>query len=216
MFFDYFMFCLWILCEMKFFWYFNYENIIFIFDIQKFRSYELFNEVYFIQVQVVLQENFILVFLKINFMKLQELMEIDMYCVICIQEFLDDYCQYFIYQMLCVFKVMYFVNVFYCDLKFFNLFFNVNCDFKVCDFGLVCLVVLQEDNLGFMIEYVVICWYCVFEIMLIFKEYIKVIDVWLVGCIFVEMFSGKFLFLGKDCMYFCVFGFFYFLFLNYD
>ena len=47
------MFCLRTLREMKLLRYFNHENIISILDIQKPRSYETFNEVYLIQVGLV-------------------------------------------------------------------------------------------------------------------------------------------------------------------
>lgn len=49
-----------------------------------------------------------------------------------------------------------------------------------------------------MIEYVVIRWYRVFELMLLLSEYLEVIDMWFVGCIFVEMFGRKYLFLGMN------------------
>jgi len=41
---------------MKLLRYFNHENIISILDIQKPRSYETFNEVYLIQVGLIIQE----------------------------------------------------------------------------------------------------------------------------------------------------------------
>lgn len=34
-------------------------------------------------------------------------------------------------------KYIYFVNVIYCDFKFGNLFVNLDCELKICDFGLV-------------------------------------------------------------------------------
>lgn len=48
--FDHSMFCLRTLREMKLLRYFNHENIISILDIQKPRNYEMFSEVYLIQV----------------------------------------------------------------------------------------------------------------------------------------------------------------------
>ncbi|KAH8169022.1 protein kinase domain-containing protein [Sarocladium implicatum] len=174
--FDHSMFCLRTLREMKLLRYFNHENIISILDIQKPRGYESFNEVYLIQ----------------------ELMETDMHRVIRTQDLSDDHCQYFIYQTLRALKAMHSANVLHRDLKPSNLLLNANCDLKVCDFGLARSAASQEDNSGFMTEYVATRWYRAPEIMLTFKEYTKAIDVWSVGCILAEMLSGKPLFPGKD------------------
>ena len=122
-----------------------------------------------------------------------------MHRVIRTQELSDDHCQYFIYQTLRALKAMHSANVLHRDLKPSNLLLNANCDLKVCDFGLARSAASQEDNSGFMTEYVATRGYRAPEIMLTFKEYTKAIDVWSVGCILAEMLSGKPLFPGKDC-----------------
>lgn len=124
-----------------------------------------------------------------------------MHRVIRTQDLSDDHCQYFIYQTLRALKAMHSANVLHRDLKPSNLLLNANCDLKVCDFGLARSAASQEDNSGFMTEYVATRWYRAPEIMLTFKEYTKAIDVWSVGCILAEMLSGKPLFPGKDCAY---------------
>lgn len=174
--FDHSMFCLRTLREMKLLRYFNHENIISILDVQKPKNFESFTEVYLIQ----------------------ELMETDMHRVIRTQDLSDDHCQYFIYQTLRGLKAMHSADVLHRDLKPSNLLLNANCDLKVCDFGLARSAASQEDNAGFMTEYVATRWYRAPEIMLTFKEYTKAIDVWSVGCILAEMLSGKPLFPGKD------------------
>lgn len=202
------MFCLRTLREMKLLRYFNHENIISILDIQKPRGFDSFNEVYLIQVSSIQHRrstplsrqrqptmNRVLTLL-------QELMETDMHRVIRTQVLSDDHCQYFIYQTLRALKAMHSANVLHRDLKPSNLLLNANCDLKVCDFGLARSAASQEDNSGFMTEYVATRWYRAPEIMLTFKEYTKAIDVWSVGCILAEMLSGKPLFPGKDCMCF--------------
>lgn len=195
--FDHSMFCLRTLREMKLLRYFNHENIISILDIQKPRSYETFNEVYLIQVgHSRNQSPHTSPSLTTLF---QELMETDMHRVIRTQDLSDDHCQYFIYQTLRALKAMHSANVLHRDLKPSNLLLNANCDLKVCDFGLARSAASQEDNSGFMTEYVATRWYRAPEIMLTFKEYTKAIDVWSVGCILAEMLSGKPLFPGKDC-----------------
>jgi mitogen-activated protein kinase 1/3 len=195
--FDHSMFCLRTLREMKLLRYFNHENIISILDIQKPRSYETFNEVYLIQVCYYICDVLYPPWLLIP--SDQELMETDMHRVIRTQELSDDHCQYFIYQTLRALKAMHSANVLHRDLKPSNLLLNANCDLKVCDFGLARSAASQEDNSGFMTEYVATRWYRAPEIMLTFKEYTKAIDVWSVGCILAEMLSGKPLFPGKDC-----------------
>lgn len=124
-----------------------------------------------------------------------------MHRVIRTQDLSDDHCQYFIYQTLRALKAMHSANVLHRDLKPSNLLLNANCDLKVCDFGLARSAASQEDNSGFMTEYVATRWYRAPEIMLTFKEYTKAIDVWSVGCILAEMLSGKPLFPGKDCKF---------------
>ena len=180
---------------MKLLRYFNHENIISILDIQKPRSYETFTEVYLIQVRCSMLCRFQIC--SANTFK--ELMETDMHRVIRTQDLSDDHCQYFIYQTLRALKAMHSANVLHRDLKPSNLLLNANCDLKVCDFGLARSAASQEDNSGFMTEYVATRWYRAPEIMLTFKEYTKAIDVWSIGCILAEMLSGKPLFPGKDC-----------------
>lgn len=129
----------------------------------------------------------------------QELMETDLHRVIQTQKLSDDHCQYFVYQILRALKMLHSANVLHRDLKPSNLLVNSNCDLKVCDFGLARTVAHQEDNSGFMTEYVATRWYRAPEIMLTFKQYTKAIDVWSVGCILAEMISGRPLFPGSDC-----------------
>lgn len=170
------MLCLRTLRELKLLKHFNHENIILILAIQRPVSYELFNEIYLIQ----------------------ELMETDLHRVIRTQRLTDDHIQYFIYQTLRALKAMHSANVLHRDLKPLNLLLNLNCDLKVCDFGLARLIALLEDNFGFMTEYVATRWYRAPEIMLTFQEYTTAIDVWLVGCILAEMLLGRPLFPGRD------------------
>jgi mitogen-activated protein kinase 1/3 len=113
----------------------------------------------------------------------------------------DEHCQYFIYQILRALKAMHSANVLHQDLKPSNLLLNVNCDLKVCDFGLARSVASQDDKSGLMTEYVATRWYRAPELMLTFKDYTKAIDVWSVGCILAELLSRKPLFPGKDCKF---------------
>lgn len=70
----------------------------------------------------------------------------------------------------------------------------MSCDFKICDFGFVRMLI----EIDMMIEYVVIRWYCVLELFFNCLEYIGFIDIWFVGCIFMEIFRREMFFFGKD------------------
>jgi len=132
---------------------------------------------------------------------IQELMEMDMHCVIRTQDLSDGHAQYFVYQTLCALKALHSADVIHHDLKPSNLLLNANCDLKVCDFGLTQSVKTAElsgTETSFMTEYVATRWYCAPEIMLTFKQYTKAIDVWSVRCILMEMLSSKPLFPGCD------------------
>ncbi|CAI0396946.1 unnamed protein product [Linum tenue] len=75
-----------------------------------------------------------------------------------------------------------------------NLLLNANCDLKICDFGLA-RVTSETD---FMTEYVVTRWYRAPELLLNSSDYTAAIDVWSVGCIFMELMDRKPMFPGRD------------------
>ena len=102
--------------------------------------------------------------------------------------------QYFLYQILRGLKFIHSANVIHRDLKPSNLLLNANCDLKICDFGLARPTAENE----FMTEYVVTRWYRAPELLLNSSDYTAAIDVWSVGCIFMELMNRKPLFPGKD------------------
>ncbi|KAL6504903.1 Mitogen-activated protein kinase mmk1 [Orobanche hederae] len=102
--------------------------------------------------------------------------------------------KYFLYQLLRGLKYMHSANVLHRDLKPSNLLLNSNCDLKICDFGLA-RVTSETD---YMTEYVVPRWYRAPELLLNSSDYSAAIDVWSVGCIFLELMDGKPLFPGRD------------------
>ncbi|XP_058101072.1 mitogen-activated protein kinase homolog D5 isoform X2 [Magnolia sinica] len=105
-----------------------------------------------------------------------------------------DHENYFLYQILRGLKYIHSANVLHRDLKPSNLLLNANCDLKICDFGLA-RITSESD---FMTEYVVTRWYRAPELLLNSAEYTAAIDVWSVGCIFMELMERKPLFPGKD------------------
>lgn len=130
----------------------------------------------------------------------EELMECDMHQIIRSGQPLTDlHYQSFIYQVLCGLKYIHSADVLHRDLKPGNLLVNADCELKICDFGLARgFSEDTEQNAGFMTEYVATRWYRAPEIMLLFTNYTKAIDIWSVGCILAELLGGKPLFRGKD------------------
>ncbi|KAL1203254.1 Mitogen-activated protein kinase 3 [Cardamine amara subsp. amara] len=124
-----------------------------------------------------------------------ELMDTDLHQIIRSNQSLsEEHCQYFLYQLLRGLKYIHSANVIHRDLKPSNLLLNANCDLKICDFGLA----RPTSENEFMTEYVVTRWYRAPELLLNSSDYTAAIDVWSVGCIFMELMNRKPLFPGKD------------------
>ncbi|XP_024926819.2 mitogen-activated protein kinase 3 isoform X2 [Ziziphus jujuba] len=124
-----------------------------------------------------------------------ELMDTDLHQIIRSNQSLsEEHCQYFLYQILRGLKYIHSANVIHRDLKPSNLLLNANCDLKICDFGLARPTAENE----YMTEYVVTRWYRAPELLLNSSDYTAAIDVWSVGCIFMELMNRKPLFPGKD------------------
>ncbi|XP_078438689.1 mitogen-activated protein kinase 1-like [Wolffia australiana] len=124
-----------------------------------------------------------------------ELMDTDLHQIIRSNQALsEEHCQYFLYQILRGLKYIHSANVLHRDLKPSNLLLNANCDLKICDFGLA----RTTSETDFMTEYVVTRWYRAPELLLNSSEYTAAIDVWSVGCIFMELMERKPLFPGRD------------------
>ncbi|KAI3743069.1 hypothetical protein L1987_60771 [Smallanthus sonchifolius] len=119
-----------------------------------------------------------------------ELMDTDLHQIIRSNQSLsEEHC-----QILRGLKYIHSANVLHRDLKPSNLLLNANCDLKICDFGLA-RVTSETD---FMTEYVVTRWYRAPELLLNSSDYTAAIDVWSVGCIFMELMDRKPLFPGRD------------------
>lgn len=66
-----------------------------------------------------------------------ELMEADLHKLIYSKQRLtDDHFQYFMYQLLRGVLFLHSANIMHRDLKPSNILVNMNCDLKICDFGL--------------------------------------------------------------------------------
>ncbi|KMT15534.1 hypothetical protein BVRB_3g058860 [Beta vulgaris subsp. vulgaris] len=159
--------------EIKLLRHMDHENVVAIRDIIPPPRREAFNDVYIAY----------------------ELMDTDLHQIIRSNQGLsEEHCQYFLYQILRGLKYIHSANVLHRDLKPSNLLLNANCDLKICDFGLA-RVTSETD---FMTEYVVTRWYRAPELLLNSSDYTAAIDVWSVGCIFMELMDRKPLFPGRD------------------
>ncbi|KNA13378.1 hypothetical protein SOVF_117550 [Spinacia oleracea] len=124
-----------------------------------------------------------------------ELMDTDLHQIIRSHQSLsEEHSQYFLYQILRGLKYIHSANVIHRDLKPSNLLINANCDLKICDFGLARPTSENEH----MTEYVVTRWYRAPELLLNSSDYTASIDLWSVGCIFMELMNRRPLFPGKD------------------
>ncbi|XP_004294692.1 PREDICTED: mitogen-activated protein kinase homolog NTF6 [Fragaria vesca subsp. vesca] len=159
--------------EIKLLSHMDHDNIVKIKDIIRPPDKENFNDVYIVY----------------------ELMDTDLNQIISSsQPLTDDHCQYFLYQLLRGLKYIHSAHVLHRDLKPSNLLLNANCDLKICDFGLA----RTTSETDFMTEYVVTRWYRAPELLLNCSEYTAAIDIWSVGCIFMEILIREPLFPGKD------------------
>jgi mitogen-activated protein kinase 1/3 len=127
-----------------------------------------------------------------------ELMDTDLHQIIQSNQGLsEEHCQYFLYQLLRGLKYIHSARIIHRDLKPSNLLLNANCDLKICDFGLARPTAENDD----MTEYVVTRWYRAPELLLNSSDYTAAIDIWSVGCIFMELMNRKPLFPGKDTVH---------------
>eukprot|EP00249_Psilotum_nudum_P015110 c25172_g1_i1 orf=750-1886(+) len=159
--------------EIKLLRHMDHENIIVIKDILPPPIRKDFNDVYIVY----------------------ELMDTDLHQIIRSNQALtEEHCQFFLYQILKGLKYIHAANVLHRDLKPSNLLLNTNCDLKICDFGLA----RKISETDFMTEYVVTRWYRSPELLLNSTDYTAAIDVWSVGCIYMELLNREPLFPGRD------------------
>ena len=113
------------------------------------------------------------------------------------QNISEEHMKYFMYQLLRGLKFIHTAGVMHRDLKPANLLVNINCDLRICDFGLARGVDVDVDNKHFT-DYVVTRWYRPPELLLMNTSYTTSVDVWSAGCIFAELAARKPVFMGRD------------------
>lgn len=120
-----------------------------------------------------------------------ELMDTDLHQIVRSTKLDEYHCQFLLYQLLRGLKYIHSANILHRDLKPSNLLINCNdCLLKICDFGLA--RTSAEDD--FLTEYVVTRPYRAPELLLGSRMYTAAVDMWSVGCIFMEMLTGQPLF----------------------
>jgi len=164
--------------ELKIMRLMRHENILKLLTIQLPTSLEDFNDLYIFT----------------------ELMETDLSSVIkSSQPLTSEHIQFFLYQLLRGLKYLHSANILHRDLKPRNILVNINCDLKICDFGLSRAELAGvEISAGSMSDYVATRWYRAPELILTYKKYTKALDVWSVGTIFGELLRRKPLLPGND------------------
>lgn len=100
------------------------------------------------------------------------------------------------YQLLRGVYFLHTSHIMHRDIKPSNLLVNVNCDLKLCDFGLARGLNVPCDA-DLMTKYVVTRWYRAPEVVLYAANYDESIDLWAVGCVFAELIGRKPVFDGK-------------------
>ena len=89
-------------------------------------------------------------------------------------------------------------NIMHRDIKPSNILMNMNCDLKICDFGLS-RGMYQVDNIeARCTKYVVMRWYRAPEVTLNTQSYTEIVDLWSVGCVFAELLGRKPIFPGQN------------------
>ena len=123
-----------------------------------------------------------------------EYMETDLHAVIRANILEPVHKQFIVYQCLKALKYCHTGDLVHRDLKPANLLLNEECLLKMADFGLarsLHSMAKGEESSSVLTDYVATRWYRAPEILLGSTKYTKAVDMWALGCIVAEMFTGK-------------------------
>jgi cyclin-dependent kinase-like len=87
-------------------------------------------------------------------------------------------------------------NIMHRDIKPENMLLSKNGVLKICDFGFARTLV-KSENARFT-DYVSTRWYRAPELLVGYTQYTNSVDIWAIGCIFVELVTGRPLFTGDS------------------
>lgn len=125
---------------------------------------------------------------------IQECMQADLHFVIHSKQCLtESHIKYLTYQMLNGLDAIHKAGVIHRDLKPSNCLVNDKCQLKICDFGLA-----RENDLSGMTNYVQTRWYRAPELLFKKSQYTRKVDMWSVGCIFLELVKRRVFLQGRN------------------
>jgi len=130
-----------------------------------------------------------------------DFMETDLHAVIRANILEPVHKQFIVYQSLKAMRFCHTCQLLHRDLKPSNLLLNEECVLKVADFGLARTVKeaqVADAEGSVLTDYVATRWYRAPEIILGSTAYTKAVDMWAMGCIVAEMFTGKPLLAGSS------------------
>eukprot|EP00271_Cylindrocystis_brebissonii_P002171 TRINITY_DN1253_c0_g1_i3.p1 TRINITY_DN1253_c0_g1~~TRINITY_DN1253_c0_g1_i3.p1 ORF type:complete len:589 (-),score=100.73 TRINITY_DN1253_c0_g1_i3:247-2013(-) len=111
------------------------------------------------------------------------------------QRLSEKHFKYILLQLLRGLKFIHSANVLHRDLKPSNILINERCYVRITDFGLARTMLGLEDH---MTEYVVTRWYRAPELLLNCQTHTGAVDIWALGCIFMELVTRKVWIKGHD------------------
>ena len=123
-----------------------------------------------------------------------DFMETDLHAVIRANILEPVHKQFIVFQSLKALRFCHSCQLLHRDLKPSNLLLNEECVLKVADFGLARTVKDAEKASAegsVLTDYVATRWYRAPESSLGSTSYTKAVDMWALGCIVAEMFTGK-------------------------